>query len=183
MEGCEIAGYSNIKKIKEPLFCKEAKLHGAQALQPLKITNVQVWKKIKLQGSQTCYCAAKTKKLQGTQTFTGWSLRQQRVWQKIKLHDSQTFSLLFPLWRRAKLHGSQTCTITSSASSWVWRSVKLHGTQTHATLSSQNTLGSGRNCRILKQGCRRFCFVIIIPYPDRKANICSIRLRAEKGEV
>ena len=35
-------------------------------------------------------------------------------------------------------------------------------------------LGSGRNCRILKQGCRRFCFVIIIPYPDRKANICSI---------
>ena len=149
------------QKIKEPLFCKEAKLHGAQALQPLKITNVQVWKKIKLQGSQTCYCAAKTKKLQGTQTFTGWSLRQQRVWQKIKLHDSQTFSLLFPLWRRAK----------------------LHGTQTHATLSSQNTLGSGRNCRILKQGCRRFCFVIIIPYPDRKANICSIRLRAEKGEV
>ena len=71
LEGCEIAGYSNIKKIKEPLFCKEAKLHGAQALQPLKITNVQVWKKIKLQGSQTCYCAAKTKKLQGTQTFTG----------------------------------------------------------------------------------------------------------------
>ena len=131
------------QKIKEPLFCKEAKLHGAQALQPLKITNVQVWKKIKLQGSQTCYCAAKTKKLQGsqtcycaaktkklqgTQTFTGWSLRQQRVWQKIKLHDSQTFSLLFPLWRRAK----------------------LHGTQTHATLSSQNTLGSGRNCRALK---------------------------------
>ena len=85
--------------------------------------------------------------------------------------------------RRVKLHDSQTCTITSSASSWVWRSVKLHGTQTHATLSSQNTLGSGRNCRILKQGCRRFCFVIIIPYPDRKANICSIRLRAEKGEV
>ena len=108
VEGCEIAGYSNIKKIKEPLFCKEAKLHGAQVLQPLKITNVQVWKKIKLQGSQTCYCAAKTRKLQGTQTFTGWSLRQQRVWQKIKLHDSQTFSLLFPLWRRAKLHGSQT---------------------------------------------------------------------------
>lgn len=33
------------------------------------------------------------------------------------------------------------------------------------------------------QRCRRFCFVIIIPYPDRKANICSIRLRAEKGEV
>lgn len=24
------------------------------------------------------------------------------------------------------------------------------------------------------QRCRRFCFVIIIPYPDRKANICSI---------
>ena len=24
------------------------------------------------------------------------------------------------------------------------------------------------------QQCRRFCFVIIIPYPDRKANICSI---------
>ena len=46
------------------------------------------------------------------------------------------------------------------------------------TLSSQNTLGSGKNCRILKQGCRRFCFVIIIPYPDRKANICSIRLSA-----
>lgn len=61
--------------------------------------------------------------------------------------------------------------------------VKLHGAQTHATLSSQNTLGSGRNCRILKQGCGRFCFVIIIPYPDKKANICSIRLRAEKGEV
>ena len=62
-------------KIKEPLFCKEAKLHGAQALQPLKITNVQVWKKIKLHGTQTgkvhLYCAAKTKKLQGTQTFTG----------------------------------------------------------------------------------------------------------------
>lgn len=65
----------------------------------------------------------------------------------------------------------------------VWKGVKLHGFQTHATLSSQNTLRSGRNCRILKQGCRRFCFVIIIPYPDRKANICSIRLRAEKGEV
>lgn len=65
----------------------------------------------------------------------------------------------------------------------IWRGVKLHGFQTHATLSSQNTLGSGRNCRILKQGCKRFCFVIIIPYPDRKANICSIRLRAEKGEV
>ena len=85
--------------------------------------------------------------------------------------------------RRVKLHDSQTCTITSSASSWVWRSVKLHGTQTHATLSSQNTLGSGRNCRILKQGCRRFCFVIIIPYPDRKANICSIRLRAENEYI
>ena len=60
------------QKIKEPLFCKEAKLHGAQALQPLKITNVQVWKKIKLQGSQTemvhLYCATNTKKLQGTQT-------------------------------------------------------------------------------------------------------------------
>ena len=108
------------QKIKEPLFCKEAKLHGAQALQPLKITNVQVWKKIKLQGSQTCYCAAKTKKLQGTQTFTGWSLRQQRVWQKIKLHDSQTFSLLFPLWRRAKLHGSQTAVQTLTGFDGVW---------------------------------------------------------------
>ena len=32
----------------------------------------------------------------------------------------------------------------------VWKGVKLHGFQTHATLSSQNTLGSGRNCRILK---------------------------------
>lgn len=41
------------QKIKEPLFCKEAKLHGAQALHPLKITNVQVWKKIKLHGTQT----------------------------------------------------------------------------------------------------------------------------------
>ena len=29
------------QQINEPLFCKEAKLHGAQALQPLKITNVQ----------------------------------------------------------------------------------------------------------------------------------------------
>ena len=125
MEGCEIAGYSNIKKIKEPLFCKEAKLHGAQALQPLKITNVQVWKKIKLQGSQTCYCAAKTKKLQGTQTFTGWSLRQQRVWQKIKLHDSQTFSLLFPLWRRAKLHGSQTSKISSENGTKLWKKSKI----------------------------------------------------------
>lgn len=35
-------------------------------------------------------------------------------------------------------------------------------------------LEAEKNCRILKQGCRRFCFVIIIPYPDRKANICSI---------
>ena len=119
------------QKIKEPLFCKEAKLHGAQALQPLKITNVQVWKKIKLQGSQTCYCAAKTKKLQGTQTFTGWSLRQQRVWRKIKLHDSQTFSLLFPLWRRAKLHGSQINQWTSCAQWSFGRRVKLHGTQTY----------------------------------------------------
>ena len=32
----------------------------------------------------------------------------------------------------------------------VWKGVKLHGFQTHATLSSQNTLGSGRNCRALK---------------------------------
>ena len=120
------------QKIKEPLFCKEAKLHGAQALQPLKITNVQVWKKIKLQGSQTCYCAAKTKKLQGTQTFTGWSLRQQRVWQKIKLHDSQTFSLLFPLWRRAKLHGTQTEDPQDFSILKAWRKVKLHGTQTRA---------------------------------------------------
>lgn len=97
------------RKIKEPLFCKEAKLHGAQALQPLKITNVQVWKKIKLQGSQTCYCAAKTKKLQGTQTFTGWSLRQQRVWQRIKLHGTQTRAATDPLvLEKKKLHGTQT---------------------------------------------------------------------------
>lgn len=55
--------------------------------------------------------------------------------------------------------------------------------------------GEGQNCMVLKhmlhfparthleaeeiaghsnQRCRRFCFVIIIPYPDRKANICSI---------
>ena len=120
-----------LKRQDEPQRCKEAKLHGAQALQPLKITNVQVWKKIKLQGSQTCYCAAKTKKLQGTQTFTGWSLRQQRVWQKIKLHDSQTFSLLFPLWRRAKLHGSQINQWTSCAQWSFGRRVKLHGTQTN----------------------------------------------------
>lgn len=85
--------------------------------------------------------------------------------------------------RRVKLHGSQTYTITSSASSWVWRSVKLHGTQTHATLSSQNTLEAEEIAGHSNQRCRRFCFVIIIPYPDRKANICSIRLRAEKGEV
>ena len=26
----------------------------------------------------------------------------------------------------------------------IWRGVKLHGFQTHATLSSQNTLGSGK---------------------------------------
>ena len=112
LEGCEIAGYSNIKKIKEPLFCKEAKLHGAQVLQPLKITNVQVWKKIKLQGSQTCYCAAKTRKLQGTQTFTGWSLRQQRVWQKIKLHGTQMTHCMackaLLVWKKMKLHGTQT---------------------------------------------------------------------------
>ena len=71
------------QKIKEPLFCKEAKLHGAQALQPLKITNVQVWKKIKLQGSQTemvhLYCAAKTKKVQGTQTQETQSDARHRV--------------------------------------------------------------------------------------------------------
>ena len=63
------------QKIKEPLFCKEAKLHGAQALQPLKITNVQ--------GSQTemvhLYCAAKTKKLQGTQTQETQSDARHRV--------------------------------------------------------------------------------------------------------
>lgn len=56
----------------EQSFGRRVKLHGAQALQPLKITNVQVWKKIKLQGSQTemvhLYCATNTKKLQGTQT-------------------------------------------------------------------------------------------------------------------
>ena len=82
-----------------------------------------------------------------------------------------------------KLQGTQTQETQSDARHQVQKKMKLHGTQTHATLSSQNTLGSGRNCRILKQGCERFCFVIIIPYPDRKANICSIRLRAEKGEV
>ena len=55
----------------ESRFGEGVKLHGAQALQPLKITNVQ--------GSQTemvhLYCAAKTKKLQGTQTRVhGWLL-------------------------------------------------------------------------------------------------------------
>ena len=69
-EGVKLQG-TQTSEIKEPLFCKEAKLHGAQALQPLKITNVQ--------GSQTemvhLYCAAKTKKLQGTQTRVhGWLL-------------------------------------------------------------------------------------------------------------
>ena len=82
-----------------------------------------------------------------------------------------------------KLQGTQTQETQSDARHRVQKKMKLHGTQTHATLSSQNTLGSGKNCRIFKQGCRRFCFVIIIPYPDRKANICSICLRAEKGEV
>lgn len=81
LERCEVAGFSNIAKA--PQRCKEAKLHGAQALQPLKITNVQVWKKIKLQGSQTemvhLYCAAKTKKLQGTQTQETQSDARHRV--------------------------------------------------------------------------------------------------------
>ena len=90
---------------------------------------------------------------------------------------------VFIRYKYKKLQGTQTQETQSDARHRVWKKIKLHGTQTHATLSSQNTLGSGRNCRILKQGCRRFCFVIIIPYPDRKANICSIRLRAEKGEV
>ena len=86
------------QQINEPLFCKEAKLHGAQALQPLKITNVQVWKKIKLQGSQTemvhLYYATNTKKLQGTQTQETQSDARHRVWKKIKLHGTQTHATL-----------------------------------------------------------------------------------------
>ena len=70
LETEEIAGFSNIEK--EPQRCKEAKLHDAQTLHPLKITNVQVQKKIKLHSSQTemvhLYYATNTKKLQGTQT-------------------------------------------------------------------------------------------------------------------
>ena len=56
----------------------------------------------------------------------------------------------------------------------IWRGVKLHGFQTHATLSSRNTLEAEEIAGHSNQRCRRFCFVIIIPYPDRKANICSI---------
>ena len=96
LERCEVAGFSNIEK--EPQRCKEAKLHGAQALQPLKITNVQVWKKIKLQGSQTemvhLYYATNTKKLQGTQTQETQSDARHRVWKKIKLHGTQTHATL-----------------------------------------------------------------------------------------
>ena len=81
------------------------------------------------------------------------------------------------------MHGSQINQWTSCDQWSFERRVKLHGTQTHATLSSQNTLEAEEIAGHSNQRCRRFCFVIIIPYPDRKANICSIRLRAEKGEV
>lgn len=80
---------------------------------------------------------------------------------------------------------------------WVWKKIKLHGTQTlenHECAGLEEDKIAGFSNLLLRckdkeiaghsnQRCRRFCFVIIIPYPDRKANICSIRLRAEKGEV
>lgn len=106
------------QKIKEPLFCKEAKLHGAQALQPLKITNVQVWKKIKLHGTQTSSLSIKKRGFGKVWNYTVF---------KRMLH--------FP----ARTH-----------------------------LEAEEIAGHSN------QRCRRFCFVIIIPYPDRKANICSI---------
>lgn len=40
-KGVKLQG-AQTSEIKKPLFCKEAKLHGAQTLHPLKITNVQV---------------------------------------------------------------------------------------------------------------------------------------------
>ena len=131
------------QKIKEPLFCKEAKLHGAQALQPLKITNVQVWKKIKLQGSQTCYCAAKTKKLQGTQTQETQSDARHRVWKKIKLHGTQTHATLW--WKitepsnsvtrsygaleKGKITWYSNISCMANKISPLWRRVKSYGSQ------------------------------------------------------
>ena len=145
LERCEVAGFSNIAKA--PQRCKEAKLHGAQALQPLKITNVQVWKKIKLQGSQTemvhLYCAAKTKKLQGTQTQETQSDARHRVWKKIKLHGTQTHATLW--WKitepsnsvtrsygaleKGKIAWYSNISCMANQISPLWRRVKSYGSQ------------------------------------------------------
>ena len=61
----------------------KGELHGTQTHRNIQETTNLVWKKIKLQGSQTemvhLYCAAKTKKLQGTQTQETQSDARHRV--------------------------------------------------------------------------------------------------------
>ena len=93
------------------------KLHGAQALHPLKITNVQVWKKIKLHGTQT-YVNSPTR----------------RVWKSVKLHGSQTIQfhlyVTHSIWRGVKLQGAQTDIHYIVKSFKVWKGVKLQDTQT-----------------------------------------------------
>ena len=97
------------QKIKEPLFCKEAKLHGTQTRAA---TDPLVLEKKKLHGTQTGFfwCAdefpAWKGELHGTQTHRNIQETTNLVWKKIKLHGTKTHATLW--WKITEPSNSVT---------------------------------------------------------------------------
>ena len=81
-------------------------------MQEGRVNSREVWKKIKLHGTQTRAATNPLdlveKKLHGTQTSQLLVPEGDPGWKKIELQDTQTSSAEALVWTRKKLHGTQT---------------------------------------------------------------------------